>query len=226
MISEELKDIFRDEVQDLEKPYLWSDDAVYRYMNDAYTQFFRLTGGIADVTSSATQVDVVAGEYLADLHPSILRIMSAQLASDQSILKIFNMADVDASKNADYGYVLNSIRVRRDGTVKTVVIGAERNKAILIDTPMVNDTINLHIYRLPLTRIKDGTHQLEELPEDHQMHLVNWMKHLAYLKQDAETFDKSKSDECEGLFRNYCGQCTAEWNRYKHKTRETTYGGL
>lgn len=226
MISEELKDIFREEMVDLERPYLWSDATVYRYMNDAYTQFFRLTGGIADVTSVATQVDVVAGEYLTDLHPSILRIMSAQLASDQSMLKIFNMADADASTNTDYGTVLNSIRVRRDGPVTTFVIGAERNKAILIDTPVVNDTINLHIYRLPLTRIVDGTHLLEELPEDHHMHLLNWMKHLAYLKQDAETFDKSKAEECEGLFRTYCGQCVAEWNRYKHKTRVTAYGGL
>jgi hypothetical protein len=52
------------------------------------------------------------------------------------------------------------------------------------------------------------------------------MQHLAYRKADADTFDRGRSDEYKALFESYCAMVRAEWERYKHKTRVVTYGGL
>jgi len=82
MLSHELLQAWRESVVDTVKPYLWSDAEAYRFMNDAYFMFVRLTGGIADFGSPETEVQVSAGEKISELHPSILRITGATLRSD------------------------------------------------------------------------------------------------------------------------------------------------
>ncbi len=200
----ELFDAFRGDVVDTAKPYLWTDDEVVRYANDAYRMFTRLTGGIADISSDATVIDLTVGEDIYDLHPSILKIMDATLDSDGS--------DITVISGLDQPNLFST--------------GQQRGKCKVIQIPVVADTLLLSIYRLPLVHIVDDTHDLAEVDEDHHLHLLLWMKHLAYMKQDAETFDKTKSTDMEQAFRNYCLQVKAEWERYKHNTRVVRYGGL
>ena len=51
MTSNELLDMFRRDVMDVRRPYLWTDEEIYAYMNDAYNMFARMTGGISDYTT-------------------------------------------------------------------------------------------------------------------------------------------------------------------------------
>lgn len=226
MNSNDLYDAFREDIVDTALPYLWLEDEAYRYMDAAYRMFVRLTGGISDFTSDATSVTITAGEANSDIHPSILRIMSAFKLSDEQDLTIINMVDNLTTESDDYFQLMRSIRSTATGPVRKMIIGAEQNKARWINVPEVDDEVSMHIYRLPLTHVTDGNHTLSEVSADHHIYLLDWMKHLAYKKQDSETFDKSKSDECEVNFRNYCAQVKAEWERYKHKTRVVQYAGL
>lgn len=222
--SGELLDAFRSDIIDEAQPYLWSDAEVIRYMDAAYRMFVRLTGGIADISSDATAVDMIAGERLSDLHPSILRIMSACKRSDSSYLDILNAGEgSEKIPTSDYRIALISWRQNLSGPVTKMIHGMERGKVAWVKTPEFDDTVDLHIYRLPLERIVDRSNTLSDVDEDHHIYLIDWMKHLAYKKQDAETFDKSKSDECEAQFRAYCEQCKREWERYKHKNRVVQY---
>jgi len=75
-------------------------------------------------------------------------------------------------------------------------------------------------------KIVDDTHPLDEIQDEHHLHLLSWMKYHAYNKQDSETFDRTKAQEAEARFRAYCTQVKAEWERYKHKTRVVRYGGV
>lgn len=226
MNSNLLYEAFREDIVDTAKPYLWSDDEVFRYMDAAYRMFVRLTVGISDFTSPITQVQIVAGEALADIDSSILRIMSANKESDESDLTIINMVEDATTESADYFQIRRSIRSTQTGAVTKMIVGAEKNKVRWVNVPEVDDVVNLHVYRLPLTHIVDEDHTLSDVDEGHHIYLLDWMKHLAYKKQDAETFDRGKSDEFEGTFRAYCAQVKAEWERYKHKTRIVEYGGL
>lgn len=227
MNSEELKDVFREDVVDTELPYLWTDDEVFRYMDAAYRMFVRKTVGISDITSTeATVVTVTQGEAFSDLHPSVLRIMSARLESTDEPIRVINMTDVENMTADDYK-LQRSLRLDdTPGKIKYMIIGAEKDKARWVQVPEVDDAVNLHVYRLPLTHIVDGNHTLSEVSEDNHTYLLYWMKHLAYLKQDAETFDRAKSNENRNEFLAYCEQCRAEWERYKHKNRVVQYGGL
>lgn len=225
--SQELYDTFRTDVVDVETPHLWSEKEVWGYANDAYRMFVRLTGGIADFTSDATKIDIVAGDDLVTTDKSILRIMTATLASSGEDVKVINATDMPALfQNADYGQLRALSMNNTPGYVRWLVVGMQRNLAKLIQIPVVDDVLELYVYRLPEVHIRDGAHPLDDIEEDHHIHLLKWMKSLAHQKQDAETFDKAKSTEMEMAFRNYCLQCKTEWERYKTKVRTVAYGGI
>lgn len=224
--SQELFDSFREDIVDTAKPYLWTEDEVTRYADAAYRMFVRLTIGIADFTSEAASVPIVAGEETAELHPSILRVMSAYRASDGVEVIVANLTDATFMRSTDYNIVRQLYMDRRPGPVNYMVIGAQADLVKWVQIPVVDDTVNMNIYRLPLTNITDGSHTLSEVKAEHHIHLLSWMKYLAYRKQDSETFNKTRSDEAKLDFEAYCAFCKAEWERFKHKTRVVQYGGL
>lgn len=226
--SGELIDRFRADIVDVAKPYLWSDEEVVNYADDAYRMFIRLTGGIADFTSDLTKIQLVTGEDIVEPHESILRVMTATLASTGNEIEVLNATDLPMlfQSNVDYGSLRTLSMKNLPGAVRWLIMGMERNKAKVVQIPIADDEINMFVYRLPKDHITDEKHELGDIAEEHHIHLLKGMKGLAYLKQDAETFDKTKAAESEAAFRAYCAQCKAEWERYKHKTRVVAYGGL
>lgn len=226
MDSTALHTAFRSDVVDEVGPFLWTDDEVYRYMGDAYSMFVRLTGGVADFLSAATAVPIVAGQPVADLHPSVMRVMSATRRSDTKPIDIINPTDVGKMRSSDYGQTKSIVMDTRSGPVRYMVLGLQRNKVRWVQVPEVDDVADLQIYRMPLVAITGEDQELVDVAEEHHIHLLNWMKHLAYKKQDADTFDAQASAKGKADFESYCALVKAEWERYKHKSRATSYGGI
>lgn len=217
---------FRADVVDVAAPYLWSDEEVWRYMNDAYMTFWRKVGGIPDFTSTACSVPIVAGVEASRLNPSILRIMSASRASDFGKVEIINSTDLGRLRSSDYGQMKEVRLDKAAGQVRYMVIGMQKNQVRWVQVPEKDDVCNLVIHRLPLESLTPQSEEIDELEEIHHSRLLLWMKHLAYLKQDAETFDKGRSDVNAAEFNAYCSECVAEKSRYMHKTRVVQYGGI
>lgn len=226
MNSTGLYDAFRSDVVDEVGPFLWTEDDVYRYMGDAYGMFVRLTGGVPDFTSDATAVQIVSGEPVADIHHSIMRIMSATRRSDSKPIDIINPTDVGKMRASDYGQTKSIVMDTRSGPVRYMVIGMERDKVRWVQVPEYDDVADLQIYRMPLLPVTGADQELVDVAEEHRIHLLDWMKHLAYKKQDADTFDAQASAKGKADFEAYCAFVKAEWERYKHKTRVVSYGGI
>src|SRR6056300_414657 len=125
MTSSELYDLFRQDVQDALQPYLWTDEEVFAYMNDAYYMFVRLTGGISDYTSTATDVAVRANDPYADIDTSILRVRRATISPDDQELNIINAQDVNDLSDTDYGVLRNLNSVSTVGKPRHMIIGTE-----------------------------------------------------------------------------------------------------
>lgn len=213
MNSTSLNEYFRSQVTDLERPYLWTDDEVFVYMNEAQLEFCRLTEGIPDVsTPEVVNVPVVTGELKAEVHPSILTFRLALLASTGEKVNIVNHTDVVTWTN-------------QGGYIREMIVGLEPNVVRWGCTPLVDDEVNLTVFRLPLTDITEFDQDLE-VPSLHHASLVFWMQHLAYLKPDTETFDKKASDRAKANFVQYCDQVSAESRRYRQKPRVVQYGGI
>ena len=218
MTSDELYEAFREDIVDVAKPYLWKDSEVWRYIGDAYSMFVRLTGGIADAGSEATEVQMVAGDSEGTLHPSILRVMDATCRSTGGSIKVINATDLSALRRL--------LPNGEGGRVEYMMIGTKPHSCRWFSTPLVDDICDITVYRLPLVPVTGPGQQLSEIDEMHHLHLLDWMKHLAYKKQDADTFNPSASSDCRAAFETYCAQTKREWERYKHKTRVVSYGGL
>jgi len=228
--AESLYNLFRLEVRDLATPYLWSEAEIYAYMDDAQSMFCRLYGGIADSTSAATTVTATAGAEFAAISPKILKLRHARLAADGQELKLLNFEDLQLGSSGgrdDYGQQAAFKFDNTEGPIRAIVLGMEPNSVRLVNIPQTTQTIRLIVYRMPLLTLAANATPMElEIDEQHHRHLLNWMKALAYEKQDSETYDRGKSVEFGEKFRAYCDKAKAERERSEHKYRATTYGGL
>ena len=224
--SGELIEAWRADVLDDVEPYLWSQTEAVRYAEAAYRRFVRLTGGIHDFTSPLTRVDIVAGEELAAVSPLILRFDKALRESDGREITIANWTDQALMRRDDYGVSSFLYNDRAPGEVRYMVIGGEVGKVKWVSPPAADDVALLQVYRLPLVHIVDETHTLSEVNEDYHIHLLDWMKYLAYLKRDTETYNKRASDEHRAAFIQSCAEAKAEMDRYRSKVRVVQYGGL
>lgn len=226
MDSSALLNLFRAEVRDEEFPYLWSDIEVYSYIDAAQKMFCRLQGGIADSSSPLTHLSVSAGDVFVSISPLIIKLREAHRASDGYGLEILNFEDLQNYGSVDdYGHRSGYRIDNSTGAVRALIVGMETNKVRLLQIPQSALTIDTTVYRMPLETVEDGTTDLE-IDEHHQRYLLNWMKHLAHQKQDAETYDRGRSDMFRAEFLAYCDQAKAEREKREHKYRTIAYGGL
>jgi hypothetical protein len=213
MNSTELLARFRLDTRDTGHPQLWSDDEIYSYLDDAQKMFCRLTGGLADATSSAcARLKAKSGVSYAALSPRVLKVRAA-FGADGKKLDIVNFEDLEFSSTSG-----EELFAGTTGTVTTVIVGMEPNKVKLINTPDADQTINLIVYRLPLDDITESGMDLE-IDEQHHLALLKWAQRLAHMKTDAETYDRGRADQFELEFRNYCEQARDERGRREHKHR-------
>lgn len=223
----ELHDRFRVDMSDTELPYLWSDDEVWSYADDAYSMFARLTGGIPDASTDITSLAITAGEARSPCSPLILKVRDAYLDSTKRRLLLRNVEDAPLIPVGDYGSISGAAD-RESGDVRAMVIGEEEGSVRWVGVPTADDVAKLTVFRLPSKRINEDSSDsdLDEIHYRHHIHLLLWMKHLAYGKQDAETYDKGRAEEFRLAFGDYCARALAETARQRHKNRVVAYGGI
>jgi hypothetical protein len=227
MTPAEVVAAFRDEVVDTAEPYGWSDNALYRYLNEAQNKFCQWGIGITDVsTEGVCVVDIAAGEEFASLSPKILTIKKAYLVSTGRELSLTNIETATARDAGDEYFPSGVFRMdTTSGPVHGLILGLERNKLRWNRIPAINDRARLAVVRLPLKAI-DATSTRLEIDEQYHEGLLLWMKKRAFDKVDAETGSFDKSAAYEQAFRAWCEQCRLEGQRREHVPREVVYGGL
>lgn len=226
MTSDELYDLFRKDVVDTARPYLWSDDEVFAYMNDAYFMFVRLTGGIQDFTSDVCLLNAAQGEKNGEISQNILLVRTATLEDTGETVKVINAQDVENLSDEDFGILRRVNNSSSIGKVRYMVIGMQPGLVQWVNIPDRDYTVRVLVERLPLTEITGPGQAFTDVPNHHHLHFLKWMRSLAYNKQDAETFNKAKSDTEQAAFEAYCALAKREKDRYKHKVRVVRYGGI
>lgn len=217
MDSTEILEEFRRQIDDLETPPLWSDAEVYSYLDDAQTMFCRKTEGIEDSrTPTVCRVSIVPGEEWYAKSPLITKVRSA------SRMDTGRPVDVLSPENAARQGVMFS--AARQGPVRALVDGQTKGYWRAWPVPTETVMLELAVFRLPLDRITDGG-QFLEIDEQHHIHLLMWMKHRAYNKQDADTYDPRRAEKYENQFLAYCAMARVEQERARRQTGVVAYGG-
>jgi hypothetical protein len=210
MDSTALHNLFRAETRDEVVPYLWSSAEIYANMDDAQKMFCRLQGGISDTTGAVTQLAAVANQAYTAISPRVLKIRQL-VRADGRFIELLNFEDLTK---------LDTL----PGPISAAVSGMEMNKLRWVPIPAESQTVAMWVYRMPLNDITTWGQALE-IDEHHHRHLLLWMKHLAHLKQDAETYDRGRAEMFRSEFEAYCLRAKAERELREHKYRTVAYGG-
>jgi hypothetical protein len=214
----ELVAIFRNETADVEAPYLWTDDEVITYLNDAYTMFVRFLGGVPDSTSEVCTVPFLANAETIALDATIIRVVRAFRQSDGVEVNIIENTDTPLVK--DSSGKLSLLRVGSStGPVQFLVLGSDPLTAALHPVPVAGDSLLMQVRRLPTNPLVIGTASPTDIRAEHHLHLLKWVKAQAYRKQDSETLDLDKAQLNETLFLEYCTQSVNEQERMRRKSR-------
>lgn len=200
MTMGELMDAFRARAFDTVVPYLWSDDEVREYADDAENEAAERARLLRDsTTAEICEVEVVADTAAYILDSRILSVERAKLDLGSSPLSLTSTPAMDAE---------NGRWESCTGTPSRMVLDAEQGtwKATLNPTPQVNDTLRLQVYRLPIALLSTDESNIPEIHPRLHIRLVDWMMARAYRKQDAETRDELKAQEHEAIFESAFGR--------------------
>jgi hypothetical protein len=212
MLAKDIAIEFRTQVddEDTDDP-LWTDVEVVRYMNLAQHDFAKRTLCLADAsTASVVQLAVTNTSKWVPYSPLILEFdpMSAYSAVLEREIPILDKYDFHRRMGGDdYGLrrPLSTGWRTRTGSAQALISGIEVDKLRIYPIPTADDTLEVQVKRLPINLITDISSTSVEVPEIQAMFhedLIVYMMHRAYLKQDAECYDKGMSADYLDMWEN------------------------
>ena len=235
MTPEELRDLFRSDVEDTDElDPLWSETEVYQYMDQAQKYFARETDYFTDVSTAAiVNAAVTAADPFVTIDPRITKLRGARLSDGTKVTPV-KYDDIDRVGYARDAYdtmqFSNNINWESDtGVPRFAITDMEDDKLRLVPIPTANDTLNLRVYRLPLEDITEDCNTSFEITEyEYQRGLMYYMKYLAYQKNDSDVYNAELAAEALSQWGDFIGRVrrALDRKRFGSTTGVVRYGGL
>lgn len=184
----------RGRLDDRAPPFLWSDPDLTGYINNAVEEAAIRARLIYDErTPRVVEIGLRPGIAEYPLCAEVLRVDYAILASTGRPIrrvKDRDLHDWDCEwKNATGTPIAFYERTDR----------GRGDSLRIYRIPQVADTVMLGLWRLPLCPLKDPDDE-PEIPRREHIKLIDWVLREAYMKRDADTYDKDKAERHEALF--------------------------
>ena len=190
----------RREVIDTVKPYVCADEDIIAWLNEAEEEACRRAFLIVDSTSTASQLDIAAGDVGADLDPLVIFVRRATLQSTHRPLIPAVVRSMDEElpgwENAQASVPTRFIPDWQTGYLR------------LYPPSRSADTIKLTVVRLPVRQMVEEDDE-PEIRRQFHAYLLDWAKHRAYNIPDSDFFDAKKSDYHLSVFTQKFGETSA-----------------
>lgn len=197
MNLETLKTTLRRRLDDLQAPYLWSDEDLTEFANDAEREACRRSRLISDsTTAEIVSISLTAGASTYDLDQRILFIKRVKVSGISTPLRRASFKDLD-----------RGIPGWEDetGDPQAYVPDMDEDKLRVYPIPTAAATATLTVIRLPLDDMVNDSDTPEIKPRYHDS-LIYWMEYRAYSKHDAETQDRKKAETALEMFEREFGK--------------------
>jgi hypothetical protein len=199
--------------------YLWTDETLVRYINEAQRRFARLGLVIRDnTTPEVVEIPLQTGISEYTLHQSVLAVISARHDGDAADLARAGHSQFDTYRQPDpYFFDGSQLTTIPDGkplafsTDETV--GADDRGSIsavvmrIYPTPSAaydGDVVRLRVCRLPMYPFRaTSLKALPEIPEDHHLEMLDWAAYLALRIVDQDAGWKGRADEFRMSFEGH-----------------------
>lgn len=215
MIGEELVQHLRESVlDDISPPHLWSTTELLRFFNYAEVQACRRAHLIIDGTTTndsgtaATagtlgqkplcQLTIVANQATYNLSPKILQVKRCQLQSmTYPLIGPVSYSELDERMSGWFG-TSGTVGTAGSGGSPIYFLNEPGNTITFVLAPSKSDTAFLVVSRLPLISFTLKTSP--EIEDKYHLALTDWAAHLAYMKNDSDTFNVQLANEYENRF--------------------------
>lgn len=189
--------LFRNEADDATEPYLWSDDELIEFANDAENEACRRARLLVDSSTAMTRIvldPLDAG--VTTLDPAIIFVRRAQLVGRRPLQRM-TMRDMD-NWNPFW-------RNTPPGPPRMFITDSDTGALLLYPAPLGPDDLRLTVVRTPLVEMKDEQDS-PEIPARFHRSLRYWMLYRAYSKQDSQANDPKKAADSLALFEQEFGK--------------------
>lgn len=185
MKASEIIDLFRARSEDETGPHYLTDDALaLRWISEADLEMAQRSFCLRDEgVNLATQIDVVDGVGVYDLHSSVLQVLDAWLVSTPG-------CHLDLVPEADISRQVSQWRTASGRPKAIVPMGLKQFRLVYV--PEADDTLQLSVYRCPLapvTKLSDTP----ETPAGWHNSIVDWMLYRHFGRPNADSFNAQLS---------------------------------
>lgn len=195
--------------------YLWTDETLVRYINEAQRRFARKSliirdGTTAEVVNVTLETDV--DEYT--LHPSILGVISAKLPDEQNDLirsghSVFGRA-IQPTDNWDLSQQPLDTSGKPLAFSTDEQIWEDDNGSMSAVTMRVfpapssdydGTVVKLRVVRMPLDPLTaNNLGAVPEIPEDHHLEMLDWAAYLALRIVDQDAGNAKRAADFASTF--------------------------
>lgn len=196
----------------------WSNEELTRFIDQALKRAVR-SSLLIKKSETAFDLNIVAGTSDYSLDARIIRLKYAELDTTGKILEPVEIEDLIGIQNWR----------GQTGTPNSYIVDESDATIRLYPTPVVNDTAYLTYYRLPLLDLDWDTNTLTpEISSEYQIEMLDYAAYLAYMKDEANTFDPTRAASYLTLFDSNFGNTSAysEQRRKRSVGRGVRYGGI
>lgn len=159
----------------------WTNEEIVSNINEAINQVYRRTQPIKDIITINTITNPYTPTYT--LPSYVLEVLAVKKAN----------GDILTEKSTEELYSIRDFNTI-NGELKNYTTDYQKDKIRFYPAPEVIETLELLVYRLPLTQLSWTTKTASpELREEFQIPMLYGAAAACYLKDEANTLDPSRS---------------------------------
>lgn len=225
-----LKERFRSDVDDIDidpadqSGLLWSDDDVLEYIDAAHSEFVAKTF----YRRGTLRLVIPAGLEKVSFTDRVLDLRSTKgfLEVARATVSEINATDI-ISQRDDYGVTIETDPYSSlpAGTPKAFSVDLEDRFVKLFPASSIDDVMEIPVF-LEADEITSWNAEPNVRNRRHLRIIISGMKHFAYLKHDADVFNKDEADYWFAVFQSGISEVYGEVDRRNSRPVTMKYGGI
>jgi hypothetical protein len=224
MNRQQLREQSRFRLNDLKADYLWSDDEINNFINQAINEALIRSRSVLDSTTpECCIINAKAGIASYPMNDAVFEIDRVYDSTNHCVLIKANYHELDTREH-DWMTKQGMTRFYIDDMNHYGEDGENHRTLTLYPIPDADRSIQLTVYRTMLDELSDS--DSPELPSFQHADLIHWVQHLAYMKADSDTLNVEKALEFEQQFTISFGERQSaqqlEWRRKRTKMTRVT----
>lgn len=196
--------------------YLWTDETLITYINEAQRRFAVQGLVLRDATTpEVTKVTLVPGQSVYPLHESVIAVLSARRDALQADLNRVGHAALGAYRAPSDSWVdpatvtglpagVTLAYSTDEGLSNLDSDALARVSLRVYPTPAEADIVRLRVVRKPLEKlVAPAGSQTLEIPEDHHIEMLDWAAYLALRIVDDDAGSAKRAMDFRATFEQH-----------------------